>query len=178
MSFVIGRGRYRGESYPTAPGAASGGGTGATGARGVTGPTGASGAAGITGSTGSTGSNGATGPTGSAGGGSSPVPWVRPNVNTYNAPSSREQWILLTAESQVNLNTIVQDGDVVVIKVRSLDNPCVVDSLAAGVTFENPAAPGDFSATSVTLSTSGEVVRWKYTPNSGQLGAETAYILW
>ena len=83
MSFVIGHGRYRGESYPTAS-IASGGGSGAgpagpTGARGPTGaagtgPTGVSGATGaastVTGPTGATGHTGSTGPTGSASTGS------------------------------------------------------------------------------------------------------------
>jgi len=119
-----------------------------------------------------------TAPTGGSGS-SGPVPWTRPNANIYNAPSSRNQWILLTSESAVNLPSAasVQEADVVVIKVRSLDNPCVVTP-SPPITIENPAAPGDFSATSVSLSTSGEVARWKYTANSGQTGAEQAYILW
>ena len=45
MGFLIGRGKYRGETYPSAPvlGGGGGGSTGATGATGATGHTGATG---------------------------------------------------------------------------------------------------------------------------------------
>jgi len=81
MAQIIGRGRYKGETYPSAGGIGSGTGptgstgpsggpigptgpTGAPGTTGATGPTGA-GATGPTGATGRTGPTGATGPTGS-----------------------------------------------------------------------------------------------------------------
>jgi hypothetical protein len=63
MGFLIGRGRYRTETYPSSP--TSRGATGATGPGG--GPTGATGSTGASGSTGSTGATGITGSTGPAG---------------------------------------------------------------------------------------------------------------
>ncbi len=110
-------------------------------------------------------------------GAGSPEPtWTRPNTSTYNAPAARKQFILLTTEVQVNLPADVEEGDEVVIKCRSLDNPCTVASLASGVTFDNNS--GDFSASTLTISSNSQVVRLKYTASSGQGGAATAYLQW
>ena len=68
MSHIIGKGKYKAETYPT-QGQVGGGGAGATGATGPEGPTGPGGpGTGATGATGASGPQGATGPAGGAGG--------------------------------------------------------------------------------------------------------------
>ncbi len=82
MSYIIGRGRYAREAYPSIPSQGNsstgatgatgpigpgGGATGATGASGTVGSMGATGATGNTGTTGAAGTTGATGSTGATG---------------------------------------------------------------------------------------------------------------
>ena len=169
-----------GSTGPTGPT-----GSGVTGVTGTTGPTGATGITGATGPTGSgvTGATGPTGVTGAAGAGGIP-PWTRVAVVSFNAPASSDQWLLLGASNPevnttaIHLNATVADGDIVVVKIMNLDNPCVVDSLAAGVTFENPSSLGNFTNANVSLAAVGAIVRWRYADNSAQPGGVKAYVVW
>lgn len=166
MAFLIGRGRYAREVYPTAslPGArgptgAAGGPTGPTGAAStVTGPTGSTGATGSTGPTGATGATGAIGPTvtNAIAGSTTTLGAARWNVVTVAVPG---------AQATVNMpsGAGVQVGDQVTVSLLgpSTSNPVLVNA-TGGFTIEEPGNPGNFTAANgqTDLSGQGQTATW------------------